>query len=178
MPARLSKSLRARLARIKLFLCDVDGILTDASIYIGLEREIKRFHIRDGLGLMMLRRQGIKVGWVSNRPSLATKLRAEELRIDFLEQSDSSKVKAVEGILAKTGLTWDEVSYLGDDVVDLGVLKRAGFAATVADGVAEARAVAHYVTEATGGNGGVREVVEMILKAQNRWDNIVAEASA
>jgi 3-deoxy-D-manno-octulosonate 8-phosphate phosphatase (KDO 8-P phosphatase) len=178
MPARLTKSLRARLARIKLFLCDVDGILTDASIYIGLDREIKRFHIRDGLGLMMLRKQGIKVGWVSNRPSLATTLRAEELRIDFLSQNDSSKVQAVEGILAKTGFNWTEVCYLGDDVVDLGVLKRAGFAATVADGVAEARAMAHYVTDAPGGHGGVREVVELILKAQDRWDKIVAEASA
>jgi 3-deoxy-D-manno-octulosonate 8-phosphate phosphatase (KDO 8-P phosphatase) len=178
MPSRLPKSLAARLAKIRLFLCDVDGILTDSAVYIGLASEVKRFHIRDGLGLMMIRRAGIKVGWISNRLSTSTTMRAEELEIDFLEQIKGSKVSAVEGILAKTGCTWEQVCYLGDDVVDLGVLKRAGFAATVADGVEEARAAAHYVTRVAGGHGAVREVVEMILKAQKHWDRIVAEASA
>jgi 3-deoxy-D-manno-octulosonate 8-phosphate phosphatase (KDO 8-P phosphatase) len=175
---KVTKALRTRLARVKIFLCDVDGILTDASIYIGLEREFKRFHIRDGLGLMFLRRAGIPVGWVSNRPSQATTLRAQELKIDFIEQFDGDKVAAVEKILARTGFKWDEVCYMGDDVVDLGVLKRVGVAATVADAIAETKAAAHYVTVAGGGNGGVREVVELILRAQNRWDKIVADHSA
>ena len=178
MQSKVTEALKAKLAGVKLFLCDVDGILTDASVYIGLEEEIKRFYIRDGLGLVMLRKEGIKVGWVSNRPSTATTRRAEELKIDFLEQGKGSKVTAVENILARTGFKWDEVCYMGDDIVDLGVLKRAGVAATVADATEEAKAAAHYVTQATGGNGGVREVVELILKAQNRWERQVAEYSA
>jgi 3-deoxy-D-manno-octulosonate 8-phosphate phosphatase (KDO 8-P phosphatase) len=177
MRTQATKSLRARLAKVRLFLCDVDGILTDSSVFIGLDREIKRFHIRDGLGMMFLRDYGIKVGWVSNRPSLATTLRAKELRIDFLEQAKGDKVQAVEKILARTGFDWEQVCYMGDDVVDLGVLRRAGVAATVADAIDEAKAVSHYVTRADGGRGGVREVVELILKAQNHWKKLVAEKS-
>ena len=177
MHARVSKSLRARLAKIRLFLCDVDGILTDSSVFIGLDREMKRFHIRDGLGLLFLKDHGIKVGWISNRESIATTMRAEELRIDFLEQVKGNKVLAVEQILARTGFTWEQVCYMGDDVVDLGVLRRSGFAATVADAVDEAKAASHYVTRADGGRGGVREVVELILNAQNHWKKLVAEKS-
>lgn len=178
MPNENSTELNARLSRIKMFLCDVDGILTDASVFIGLKEEIKRFHIRDGLGLVMLREEGIKIGWISKRPSYATTLRAEELKIDFLEQGKGSKVAAVESLLEKTGFQWDEVCYMGDDIVDLGILKRAGFAATVADATDEAKAASHFITRANGGCGGVREVVEMILKAQNRWQKLVNEESA
>lgn len=178
MPNEVSIELNARLAKIKLFLCDVDGILTDCSVFIGLEEEVKRFHIRDGLGLVLLREQGIKVGWVSKRPSSATTRRAEELKIDFLEQTKGNKVTAVENLLAKTGFRWDEVCYMGDDIVDLGVLRRAGVSATVADATYEAKTVSQYVTVANGGCGAVREVVELILKAQNRWERLVAENSA
>lgn len=178
MPSLISDDLNARLAKIKLFLCDVDGILTDASVFISQEQETKRFHIRDGLGLVMLRDEGIKIGFVSKRPSSATTKRAEELKIDFLEQGKGSKVSVVEALLSRTGFKWEQVCYMGDDVVDLGVLQRAGVAATVSDATDEARAVAHYVTRASGGNGGVREVVELILKAQNRWEPVVAKYSA
>lgn len=174
MQPKISAELNARLAKVKLFLCDVDGILTDSSIFIGLGEEFKRFHIRDGLGLVLLREQGIKVGWVSKRPSEATTRRARELKIDFLEQSKGDKVAIVEKLLARNGFKWEEVCYMGDDIVDLGVLKRAGVAATVSDAVDEARAAAHYVTQAAGGRGGVREVVELVLKAQNRWPKLVA----
>jgi 3-deoxy-D-manno-octulosonate 8-phosphate phosphatase (KDO 8-P phosphatase) len=164
-------SLAARLRRIKLFLCDVDGVLTDGSVFIGGEREFKRFHIRDGFGLVLLRRAGLKVGWVSARPSLATKLRAEELKIDFLvQQGDgTSKTAAIEILLAQEKLSWDEASFIGDDIIDLGPLKRAGLAVTVGDGAVEAKAVSHHVTRAPGGHGAVREVVEMILQAQGKW---------
>jgi len=178
MPLPISDALNAKFAKIKMFLCDVDGILTDASVFIGAEQEIKRFYIRDGLGLVMLRDEGIKIGWISNRPSIATTKRADELKIDFLVQSKGSKVKAAENLLAQTGFKWEEVCYMGDDIVDLGVLKRAGVAATVADATAEAKAASHYVTAATGGNGGVREVIDLILKSQNRWDALVARHSA
>ena len=137
--------------------------------------EVKRFNIRDGLGLMALRRQGLKVGWISSRPSPATARRAKELKIDFLRQEKGSKVCVVESLLAQTGFRWDEVCYVGDDIVDLGVLKRAGVAVAVANAVAEAQAAADYVTRTGGGRGAVREVVELILKAQNKWERIVAD---
>jgi 3-deoxy-D-manno-octulosonate 8-phosphate phosphatase (KDO 8-P phosphatase) len=173
-----SESLDAALKRVRLLLCDVDGVLTDASVFIGGAAEVKRFNILDGLGLVNLRRQGLKVGWISSRPSAATVRRARELKIDFLRQEKVSKVIAVERLLAQTGFRWDEVCYVGDDIVDLGVLKRAGVAVAVANGVAEARAVADYVTRASGGHGAVREVVELVLKAQNKWARIVAEYAA
>jgi 3-deoxy-D-manno-octulosonate 8-phosphate phosphatase (KDO 8-P phosphatase) len=178
MPRPLPKSLVTKLARVKILLCDVDGVLTNATVLIGDGREFKEFHIQDGLGLRLLQREGVKVGWISNRPSTATQQRADELKIDFLHQAKGSKVEAVEGILAKAGLDWDEVCYMGDDVVDLGVLKRAGVAIAVANAIEEAKALAEYVTRAEGGHGAVREVVGLILKAQNKWQRLVLEYSA
>ena len=179
MPAKISATIRQRAARIKLFLCDVDGVLTDGSIFIGGEREFKRFNIRDGLGLVLARRAGLKIGWVSARPSPATKLRADELKIHFLVQQNdhTSKTAAIEKLLAQEKMNWNEVCFVGDDIVDLGPLKRAGFAVAVADGVAEAKAAAHLVTRAAGGHGAVREVVEMILQAQGKWDSFTAHYS-
>jgi 3-deoxy-D-manno-octulosonate 8-phosphate phosphatase (KDO 8-P phosphatase) len=175
MPAKISVAIRQRAARIKLFLCDVDGVLTDGSIFIGGEREFKRFNIRDGLGLVLLRRAGLKVGWVSARPSLATKLRADELKIDFLVQQNdrTGKTAAIEALLAQEKLSWNDVCFVGDDIVDLGPLQRAGFSVAVGDGVAEAKSAAHFVTRAAGGRGAVREVVEMILRAQGKWQPFV-----
>ena len=179
MPTKISAAIRQRAARIKLFLCDVDGVLTDGSIFIGGEREFKRFNIRDGLGLVLARRAGLKIGWVSARPSLATKIRAEELKIHFLVQQNDrqSKSGAVEKLLAREKLSWNDVCFVGDDIVDLGPLKRAGFSVAVADGVAEAKAAADFVTRATGGRGAIRDIVEMILKAQGKWDSFVEHYS-
>ena len=179
MPAKISATLRQRAARIKLFLCDVDGVLTDGSIFIGGEREFKRFNIRDGLGLVLARRAGLKVGWVSARPSLATKLRAEELKIDFLvQQGDSvSKTGAIEELLAREKISWNETCFVGDDIIDLGPLTRAGFAVAVGDAVPEAKAAAHFTTKAVGGRGAVREAIEMILRAQGKWAQFVEKYS-
>jgi 3-deoxy-D-manno-octulosonate 8-phosphate phosphatase (KDO 8-P phosphatase) len=176
MPAKTSQPFRSRLKHVKLFLCDVDGVLTDGSVYVGGAREMKRFNIRDGLGLVLLRRAGFKVGWVSARPSPVTKLRAAELQIDFLvQQTDRiSKIGAVETLLRRAKLDWDTVCFVGDDVVDLGPLKRAGFAVAVGDARPEVKSAAHFVTRAAGGRGAVREVAEMLLKAQGKWDAIVA----
>lgn len=170
-----SSSLDARLKAIRLFLSDVDGVLTDGSVYLGGAREIKRFNIRDGLGMIFLQRAGLKVGWVSARPSPVTEARAAELKIDFLvQQGDrTGKIGAVETLLKRTKLDWDAVCFVGDDVVDLGPLTRAGLAVAVADGRPEVKAAAHYVTHAPGGRGAVREVAEMILQAQRKWDAIV-----
>jgi len=179
MPKPISSSLKKRLARVKFFLCDVDGVLTDGSIFIGGEREFKRFNIRDGLCLVLARRAGLKIGWVSARPSAATKLRADELKIHFLVQQNdrTSKTGAIEELLAREKLNWNEVCFVGDDIVDLGPLQRAGFSVAVADGVAEAKAAADFVTRAAGGHGAVREVIEMILRAQGIWEPFVAHYS-
>src|SRR5205085_5849880 len=126
-----------RLQKVRLFLCDVDGILTDGSVFMDGNVEIKRFYIPDGLGLRLLQREGVRVGWVSNRPSVATTQRANDLKIDFLHQSDGNKVTAVEKILEENKLSWADISYMGDDIVDLGVLKRAGLAVTVPHAIPE-----------------------------------------
>lgn len=173
MASRVSPNLARRLRRVRLFLCDVDGVLTDGSVYMGHGMELKRFHIPDGLGLRLLQREGIRVGWVSNRASAATVQRAEDLKVDFLVQLQGGKVGAVEDILGKSGYAWDEVGYMGDDVVDLPVLRRAGLAVVPANGIREAKRVAHYTTRAEGGRGAVREVVDMVLRAQGRWSALV-----
>lgn len=162
-------ALTSRLRAVKLLLTDVDGVMTDGSVFITGDGEIKQFSIQDGLGLVLLRRAGIKVGWISARPSPITTRRAEELKIDFLSQKKESKVIAAEEILAAAGVNWNEVCYVGDDVVDLCLLKRAGVAIAVANAIDEVKAASDYVTAAPGGHGGVREVVTMILKAQNKW---------
>ena len=179
MPVKISAALRQRAARIKLFLCDVDGVLTDGSIFIGGEREFKRFNIRDGLGLVLARRAGLRVGWVSARPSLATKLRADELKIDFLvQQGDNiSKTAAIENLLKQEGLSWSDVCFVGDDIIDLGPLTRAGLAVAVGDAVPEAKAAAHFTTKAVGGRGAVREAVELILRVQGKWTQFVKKYS-
>jgi 3-deoxy-D-manno-octulosonate 8-phosphate phosphatase (KDO 8-P phosphatase) len=176
MATAISSTLKRKLTRIRLFLCDVDGVLTDGSIFIGGEREFKRFNIRDGLGMVLARRAGLKVGWVSARPSAATRMRAKELKIDFLvQQGDKlSKTGAVEKLLARARLDWSTVCFVGDDVVDLGPLARAGFGVAVADARPEAKTAADFVTRAAGGRGAVREVIEMILQAQKKWEPVIA----
>lgn len=177
-PGRVPSRLIDKLARVRLFLCDVDGVLTDGTVLMGNGVETKRFSIRDGLGMRMLQKEGIKVGWISRRSSEATAQRARDLKVDFLHQIEGNKVVAVESILKETGLSWSEICYIGDDVVDLGVLERVGLAISVADAICEAKAIADYVTHAPGGFGAAREVIELILKAQNRWEHVVREYSS
>jgi 3-deoxy-D-manno-octulosonate 8-phosphate phosphatase (KDO 8-P phosphatase) len=168
-------SLNARLQKIRLLVTDVDGVMTDGSVFITHEGEFKQFNIQDGLGLVLMRELGYKVGWISARPSVITQRRAEELKLDYLIQRKGSKVQAAEEILAQAGLNWDQLCFVGDDVVDLCLLKRAGFSVAVANAIPEAKAMAHYVTEQRGGHGAVREVVTLILKAQGKWDKVVAD---
>src|SRR5258708_1186481 len=116
-----ARNIRAKLARVRLLLCDVDGVLTDAAVFIGGGQGLKRFNIQHVLGLVGVGQEGMKGGWLSSRPSQATTQRAEELKIDFLLQQKGSKVTATEQLLSRTGLHWDEVCYVGDDIVDVGV---------------------------------------------------------
>lgn len=175
MAIEITSELRARLGRISLFLCDVDGVLTDATVFVqGGGAEFKAFNIQDGLGLVNLRRHGVKVGWISSRYSASTDARAKELQIDFLEYATSGKVAAVETIREKARVTWTEVCYAGDDLVDLAPLRRVGAAIAVANAVDEVKAAAHYVTLVRGGAGAVREISDLILKSQGKWDQVLA----
>jgi 3-deoxy-D-manno-octulosonate 8-phosphate phosphatase (KDO 8-P phosphatase) len=164
--------------RIKLLALDVDGVLTDNGIWIapvnGARLEFKRFDIQDGLGLVVLRYTGIQVAWVSGRHSDATADRARELRIETVIQEDKArKLPAVERLLEEKGITWDELAYVGDDLPDLPILRRAGLPITVANGVPEAKQLARWITTSSGGQGAVREVVEAILRARGEWDGAV-----
>lgn len=164
--------------RIKLIGLDVDGVVTNNAVYLGLvagERvEFKQFDIQDGLAMGLARRMGLVLAWVSGRYSDATTLRATELRIDeVIQDRGARKVPAMTEMLLRRGIGWEEVAFVGDDLADVPVLRRVGLPIAVANGVAEVRQLAAYTTAARGGSGAVREVIEQILKAQGRWDEAV-----
>lgn len=168
----LNAELKEKLKKVKLFLCDVDGVLTDGTVLKGDGMELKRFHIRDGLGLRLLIENGIRVGWISNRPSSATTARAKELGIDFLIQEQGNKIQFAEKILHQTGFTWADVCYTGDDIIDMGMLRKAALAVTVQDAHPLVKKLCHYTTSKSGGEGAIREISELILQAQGKWENL------
>ncbi|MGH7498074.1 MAG: KdsC family phosphatase [Gemmatimonadales bacterium] len=164
--------------RVRLLGLDVDGVLTDNGIYVGPVAgqpvELKRFDIQDGLGLMLLRIAGIPVVWLSGRSSDATTLRSRELRIEeLLQVPGPKKLEAFATVLETRGIAWEEAAFVGDDLADLMVMRRVGLPIAVANAVAEVKAVAAYVTRATGGHGAVREVIEEILRARGEWQTIL-----
>jgi 3-deoxy-D-manno-octulosonate 8-phosphate phosphatase (KDO 8-P phosphatase) len=164
--------------RIKLLGLDVDGVITNNSIYLGLVSgqriEFKQFDIQDGLAMGLARRMGLKVAWVSGRYSDATTLRATELHIDeVIQDRGARKVPAMTEMLLRNGFGWDEVAFLGDDLADVPVLRRVGLPLAVANAVPEVKALASYITTASGGQGAVREAIEALLRAQGRWDDAV-----
>jgi 3-deoxy-D-manno-octulosonate 8-phosphate phosphatase (KDO 8-P phosphatase) len=166
--------LRHRASRIKLLLMDCDGVLTDGRIWILEDGEDqKAFHTRDGLGIDLLHRAGLKSGIISGRNSSALQRRAQSLGVSYLWQGRDDKRQAFADTLAQAQVTNEEVGFIGDDLTDLPLMVQSGLALAVADAVAEVRERAHYVTNANGGYGAVREVVELILKAQGRWDDLV-----
>ncbi len=169
-------SIDRRASRIKLLLMDCDGVLTDGRLWL-LENgdEQKSFNTHDGLGLHLLHRAGLKSGIISGRKSSGVERRARELAIEFVRQGDPDKIEAFEDVLRLAGVDESEVAFIGDDLTDIPLMQRSELAIAVADAVGEARSVAHYVTQAEGGRGAVREVIELILKAQGRWNNLVDE---
>ena len=164
------------LKAVKAVILDVDGVLTDGSVVIDSDgREIKRFHVRDGGAIRWLAKAGIHVAWLSGRQSGATAARAAALGVERVIQGTGHGDKlAAYGQLTQTlGVGDHEVCYMGDDLHDLAVMQRVGFAAAPADAVDEIKDVAHLVTRAPGGRGAVRELTEHLLKAQNRWDELL-----
>ena len=166
--------VQSRAARIKLFLMDCDGVLTDGRIWV-LEsgEDQKAFNTRDGLGLEIFHRAGLKSGVISGRVSSALDRRAQKLGMSYVRQGCVEKEQAFAEILADAGLTNAEVAFAGDDLNDIPLMRKSGLAVAVADAATETRAAAHYITQAHGGHGAVREMVELILKAQGRWDDLV-----
>jgi len=168
----------AKASRVRLLALDVDGVLTDNGIWIGPVGgepvELKRFDIQDGLGLRLISAAGIPVVWLSGRRSEATAMRAEELRVDeLLQVPGPGKLDALREVLSRRGVAWEEVAYVGDDLADLQVMRRVGLPIAVANAVPEIRAVADWVTSATGGHGAVRQIAEALLKARGAWPEML-----
>lgn len=164
-----------RLKDIRLLLLDVDGVMTDGGIiYDGNGLETKVFNVKDGHGIKMLQRYGIEVGIITGRTSQVVDIRARELAIELVYQGALKKLDSYCHVKEKTGFTDSQIAYIGDDVIDVPVMRRVVFAAAPADGLVEARNAAHYVTTCAGGRGAVREVCDMILKGRGLWDEVVA----
>jgi 3-deoxy-D-manno-octulosonate 8-phosphate phosphatase (KDO 8-P phosphatase) len=167
-------SVADRASRVGLLLMDCDGVLTDGRIeLIGSDDEQKSFHARDGHGLVMLHRAGIRTGIISGRTSSLVVRRAAELGMEFVRQGTHTKTVDYAEILESAGVEPAATAYIGDDVTDIPLMLRSGFAVAVADAVAETKEAAHYVTSLPGGFGAVREVCEVILKAQERWAELM-----
>lgn len=166
--------IERRASRIKLLLMDCDGVLTDGRLWLtGDGDEQKSFNAQDGLGLALLHRAGLKSGIISGRSSLAVSRRAQELGVEFVSQGDPEKIAVFTQIIQQAEVEESEVAFIGDDLVDIPLMQRSELAVAVADAVVETRSVAHYVTRAGGGRGAVREVIELILKAQGRWNDLL-----
>lgn len=155
---------------IKLVLLDVDGVLTDGSLWIGpAGEECKRFHVRDGFAMVTLQKNGIAVGIITGRASPCVAQRMQELKIELVQQGINDKLACYESILRQRALTDDQVTYMGDDLPDLPILRRVGLPAAPADAVPEVLQVAAFIAPVPGGCGAVRALAELILKAQGKW---------
>jgi 3-deoxy-D-manno-octulosonate 8-phosphate phosphatase (KDO 8-P phosphatase) len=162
------------LKLIKLLAMDVDGVLTDGKITIGSDgTELKTFNLLDGHGIKMWRRAGLKTALISGRESAVTKQRAKEMEIDFVYQPCQKKLDGFEKLLADSKLEPKNIAYIGDDVLDIPLVKRAGFGIAVANAVDELKSTALYITSRNGGDGAVREVVEYILKNTGQWSALM-----
>ncbi|BAT71247.1 3-deoxy-D-manno-octulosonate 8-phosphate phosphatase [Thermosulfidibacter takaii ABI70S6] len=166
--------MKKRIKPIKLLIMDVDGVLTDGRIVLDNEgNELKFFNVRDGHGIVMLHRIGVETAILTGRVSKVVERRAKELSISYVIQGSLNKLEAYEGLRDRLGLRDKEIAYVGDDVVDIPVMRRVGFAVAVADAHPEVVKVAHYVTKAEGGRGAVREVAELIIKEKGFWDRVM-----
>lgn len=164
-----------RARQVQLFLLDVDGVLTDGQlIYASDGTESKCFHTQDGLGLRLLQDSGVEVGIITARTSPMVERRARDLGLTHLFQGTHDKRTAYEDILKQTGLRPPQTAYMGDDLMDLPILRRAGLAAAPANAVAEIRQRVHYVTDRSGGQGAVREVCDLIMEAQGHLEQMLA----
>ena len=168
-------SISAKASAIRLVLFDVDGVLTDGRVQLHADgSESKTFFIRDGIAMVWAQRMGIKVGFLSARAAPTTPHRAAQLGVTLVYHGVSNKLVTYETILADLDLSDAEVAYMGDDVVDLAVLARAGLSTCPSDSVAEVRDRVHWISRYPAGSGAARELIELVLRAQHRWDEVLA----
>ncbi len=168
-----SARLTAKLKKIKMLVSDVDGVLTDGGAYYSDEGiELKKFNIRDGMGIVLLQKAGYRVAIVTTEKTKIVERRAERLRVTDLHQGVTHKVGAVETLMAKYGLSWEEIAFIGDDINDIPVLKKVGFAAAPANATVINKKVADYVCACDGGHGAVREVCDLLLDLNWKGEKI------
>src|ERR1700688_71696 len=179
--SRSTSSLIARAKKIRVLLMDVDGVLTDGRIWLlsrrdGTASEIKGFSAYDGAGLKLARAAGLRTGIITGRESTAVAQRARECEIEFVYQGRATKIASFEEIVQITGAAESAVAYVGDDLPDIPVMQRVGLAVAVANAAPEVKRAAHFVTKRSGGDGAVREVIELIVKAQGKWETFSRDA--
>jgi 3-deoxy-D-manno-octulosonate 8-phosphate phosphatase (KDO 8-P phosphatase) len=180
---KIPTALKKRAAQIQLILMDVDGTMTDGGVTLlsqpdGSALEIKRFDAHDGQGLTLAHTAGIRTGCITGRESPALLRRAREMKMEFIYMKVPVKTPAYEEILQKAGLKDSAVAFIGDDLPDLPLLRRAGLAVAVGDAVPEVKKAAHYTTKALAGHGAVREAIELVLKAKGVWKEMIDKARA
>jgi 3-deoxy-D-manno-octulosonate 8-phosphate phosphatase (KDO 8-P phosphatase) len=180
---KISASLKKRAAQIKVLLMDVDGTMTDGSVTLlsqtdEIALEIKTFDAHDGQGLTLAQTAGLRTGCITGRQSSALLRRAHEMKMEFIYMKQALKMPAYEEILQKAGVSDAVVAYIGDDLPDLPLLRRAGLAVAVGNAVPEVKKAAHYTTKALAGHGAVREAIELILKSKGIWNSVIDKARA
>lgn len=181
--AKISPTLKRRAAQIKVLLMDVDGTMTDGGVTLlsqpdGTAVEIKTFDAHDGQGLTLAHTAGIRTGCITGRESPALLRRANEMKMEFVYMKQPRKIPAYEEILRKTGVPDSAVAYVGDDLPDLPIMRRAGLAIAVADAVPEVKKAAHFTTKSVAGGGAIRDAVELILKSKGIWEEMIEKARA
>jgi 3-deoxy-D-manno-octulosonate 8-phosphate phosphatase (KDO 8-P phosphatase) len=180
---KISAALKKRAAQIKVLLMDVDGTLTDGSVTLlsqagGTALEIKTFDAHDGQGLTLAHTAGLRTGCITGRESAALLRRAQEMKIEFVYMKQPLKMPAYEEILLRAGVSDSAVAYIGDDLPDIPLMRRAGLAVAVGDAVPEVKKAAHYTTKALAGRGAVREAIELVLKSKGIWEEMIEKARA
>lgn len=180
---KISAALKKRAAQIKVLLMDVDGTLTDGSVTLlsqpgGTALEIKTFDAHDGQGLTLAHTAGLRTGCITGRESAALLRRAQEMKIEFVYMKQPLKMPAYEEILLRAGVSDSAVAYIGDDLPDIPLMRRAGLAVAVGDAVPEVKNAAHYTTKALAGRGAVREAIELVLKSKGIWEEMIDKARA
>lgn len=181
--SKISPALKKRAAQIKLLLMDVDGTMTDGSVTLlsqtdGTALEIKTFNAHDGQGLALAQTAGLRTGCITGRESAALLRRAHEMKMEFIYMKQPVKMPAYEEILQKAGVPDSAVAYIGDDLPDIPLMRRAGLAVAVGDAVPEVKQAAHYTTKTLAGHGAIREAVELVLKSKGIWEAIIDKARA
>ncbi|NOZ04553.1 MAG: HAD hydrolase family protein [FCB group bacterium] len=171
----MTEQIKKRLAAIKLIISDVDGVLTDGTVIMGANGvEYKRFSITDGAGIAVARALGIRIAFISGRYSTATESRAKELNIEDVYNGTLNKIPPYEELKAKYNLTDADIAYVGDDLIDIPVMEKAGIAIAVRNAYQPVKKIAHYITEAKGGEGALREAIDWIIQSQGRYEEAIA----